>query len=179
MNLPNKLTILRIILVPVYAVAYYLELSYAGIIAAVIFVIASLTDMLDGKIARKQGIVTDFGKLMDPIADKLLVGTAVILLVGSGRVHPLVAVVLIGREFVIAGYRLIAASKGVVVAADIWGKIKTVVQIIGVTVLTLNMSLNINVLQIIGDVLMYASVALSIISCTNYIVKNKSVIKFK
>lgn len=176
MNLPNKLTLMRVVLIPVFVVAYYLSLPYAGWIAAAVFTIASVTDFFDGMIARKQGIVTDFGKLMDPMADKLLVGTGIILLCGSGDIHPIIVAVLIGREFVIGGYRLVAASKGIIMAADVWGKIKTVTQIVGIIFLLVHMSWKWDILKYAGDALIYISVILSVLSCVNYILSNKSVL---
>ena len=179
MNLPNKLTIIRIFLVPVFILVYYLEFPLNSLIAAMIFAVASLTDLFDGYLARKHNIVTNFGKLVDPIADKLLVGSAIILFTGSGIIHPAVAVVLIGREFVISGYRVLAASEGIVMASDIWGKLKTVVQIAGILFILIGRNLwaASHVLMVIGLILIYLSVALSIASCTNYIVKYKNVLK--
>ena len=179
MNLPNKLTMIRVFLVPVFILVYYLNFPLNSVIAAVVFVAASLTDLFDGYLARKYNIVTNFGKLVDPIADKLLVGSAIILLTGSGVIHPVVAVILIGREFVISGYRVLAASEGIVMASDIWGKLKTVIQIVGIVLLLLGRNLwaATHVLTVSGLILIYVSVALSIISCAHYILKYKNVLK--
>ena len=127
MNLPNKLTVLRVIMVPFFV---FFMLTDAGgeankWIALAIFVVASLTDMLDGKIARKYNLVTNFGKFMDPLADKLLVCSAMIALVGMDRLSSLVAIIIIAREFIISGFRLVASDNGVVIAASYWGKFKT------------------------------------------------------
>ncbi|MEZ4357210.1 MAG: CDP-diacylglycerol--glycerol-3-phosphate 3-phosphatidyltransferase [Eubacteriales bacterium] len=176
MNVPNKLTLLRVILVFILVIVYYIDTPYSGLFSAIVFVIASLTDLFDGYLARKQGIVTKFGKLLDPIADKLLVGTAVILLCGDSMIHPIIVAILIGREFIIGGYRLLAASEGVIIAADVWGKVKTIVQIVAVSFLLVSMSFtSISLFKWVGDALIYVSVLLSIISCINYIVKNRSI----
>ena len=130
MNLPNKLTIFRVILIPFFV--FFLLSNAAGDmskwIALAIFIIASLTDMLDGKIARKYNLITDFGKFMDPLADKMLVCSAMIALVGLQKIPSWIVIIIISREFIISGFRLIAADKGVVIAASYWGKFKTVFQ---------------------------------------------------
>ena len=131
MNLPNKLTMLRIILVPFFVLFMTIEASPVNtFIALVVFVIASLTDMLDGKIARKYGLVTNFGKLMDPLADKVLVMSAMLCFVSSGWAPAWIVIVILTREFLVTSLRLIAAGEGTVIAADKWGKIKTVTQMI-------------------------------------------------
>ena len=122
MNLPNKLTLARIIAVPFFIVCYVKGLSIA---ALVIFILASLTDLLDGKIARKYNLVTDFGKFMDPLADKLLVCSAMIALIELDRIPAWIVIVIIAREFIISGFRLVAADNGIVIAASYWGKFKT------------------------------------------------------
>lgn len=176
MNVPNRLTLFRVFLVFVLVIVYYIDTAYSGVIAAIVFIVASLTDLLDGYIARKQGIVTKFGKLLDPIADKLLVGTAVILLCGDSLIHPIIASILIGREFIIGGYRLLAASEGVIIAADVWGKVKTTVQIVAVCFLLVSISFSeFSLFKLVGDSLIYISVLLSVVSCINYIVKNKGI----
>lgn len=178
MNLPNRLTILRMILVPVFcffyltnAVAYPLRQW----IALAIFIAASLTDYADGQIARKRGLVTDFGKFMDPLADKLLVDSALICFVSRGIVPCWMVLILIGREFVISGFRLIAAEKGIVIAAGIYGKIKTVLQMAAVIMLLIPLeAVWINVLR---QVLLYGSVIFSLISLFDYIYHNQNVLK--
>ncbi|MBO6159143.1 MAG: CDP-diacylglycerol--glycerol-3-phosphate 3-phosphatidyltransferase [Firmicutes bacterium] len=172
MNLPNKLTILRVLLVPVYCVLYLYGLK---IPALIVFALASFTDLLDGKIARSTHQVTDFGKFMDPLADKLLVGSAMICFVQDGAVAAWVVVILIGREFVISGFRLVAATKGIVIAADIWGKIKTVVQMAAIVALLL--PIEAQWFYILCQVLVYASVALTLISVGNYILSNPGVLR--
>ena len=130
MNLPNKLTILRVILIPFFVVFMLFDITGAADkwIALVIFCVASLTDMLDGKIARKYNLVTNFGKFMDPLADKLLVCTALICLTSMNRLNVIVVLVIIAREFIISGFRLVASDNGIVIAASYWGKFKTVSQ---------------------------------------------------
>ncbi len=142
MNLPNRITIARILLIPVYLVLMAVIRTPRNIPAAAVFLIASVTDLLDGQIARKRGLVTDFGKFMDPIADKLLVLLPMILLVSTGGAIDVWAVVImVAREIIVSGFRLVAVSKGIVIAADWSGKIKTVSQIVAVLLLTLDFSL--------------------------------------
>ena len=130
MNLPNKLTVLRVIMVPFFVFFMLTDVGGAANkwIALALFVIASLTDMLDGKIARKYNLVTNFGKFMDPLADKLLVCSAMICLIPSGKLAPAIVIVIIAREFIISGFRLVASDNGIVIAASYWGKFKTVFQ---------------------------------------------------
>ena len=130
MNLPNKLTTFRVILIPFFVfflLAPYFE-GYGNYIALVIFIVASLTDFLDGKIARKYNLVTNFGKFMDPLADKLLVCSAMICLIQTGQLAAWIVVIIIAREFIISGFRLVAADNDIVIAASYWGKFKTVSQ---------------------------------------------------
>ena len=137
MNLPNKLTIMRVILIPFFV--FFLLAPYFGeygnYIAAAIFIVASLTDLLDGKIARKYGLVTNFGKFMDPLADKLLVCAAMICLTENGRLSAWIVIIIISREFIISGFRLVASDNGIVIAASYWGKFKTVFQMLMIIVL--------------------------------------------
>lgn len=132
MNLPNKLTVLRVLLIPVFLVcfflAYYAVWSWGYALSLLVFAGASVTDWVDGKIARARGLVTDFGKLMDPLADKLLVMSAMISFIAVGMVHPVVVIVILAREFLVTSIRMVAASGGRVIAADKWGKLKTVFQ---------------------------------------------------
>lgn len=177
MNLPNKLTLFRVILIPFFVfflLAPYF-LGYGNYVATAIFIIASITDCLDGKIARKYNLVTNFGKFMDPLADKLLVCSALICLIELSLIPAWVVIVIIAREFIISGFRLIASDNGVVIAASYWGKFKTVSQMIMVIVLILNIPHP--VFSIIGDVLIYVSLALTVISLIDYIAKNKDVLK--
>ncbi len=176
MNLPNKLTIARIAMIPVYLVFLMVDFGWpwARLLAAVIFVVASLTDMLDGKIARKYNIVTNFGKFMDPLADKLLVCSALVAFIELHQLPAWIVIIIIGREFIISGFRCVAADSGVVIAASMWGKIKTTVQMIMIVALTLN--LDWPYIEILENILIYASLALTVISLVDYLIKNKSVI---
>ncbi|MCM1282351.1 MAG: CDP-diacylglycerol--glycerol-3-phosphate 3-phosphatidyltransferase [Muribaculaceae bacterium] len=177
MNLPNRLTMFRVILIPFFVfflLAPYFA-GYGNYIATAIFVVASFTDLLDGKIARKYNLVTNFGKFMDPLADKLLVCSAMICLIELKRIPAWVVIVIIAREFIISGFRLIASDNGVVIAASYWGKFKTVFQMVMVIVLILNISHPL--FYWIGTVLIYVSLALTVISLIDYIVKNKEVLK--
>ena len=178
MNLPNKLTVLRVILIPFFVVAL---MSQGGtnetlrIAAAVIFIVASLTDLLDGKIARKYNLVTNFGKFMDPLADKLLVCSAMICLIEKGQLAAWIVIIIIAREFIISGFRLVAADNGIVIAASYWGKFKTVFQMLMVIVLILNIPNSF--FAVLGTVLTYIALALTVVSLIDYIAKNKNVLK--
>ena len=173
MNLPNKLTMLRVILIPFF-VAFMLlsgaEYSYEWI-ALGIFITASLTDLLDGKIARKYNLVTNFGKLMDPLADKMLVSAALICLTAMGRLEAWIVIVIISREFIISGLRQIAADNGIVIAASYWGKYKTTFQMVMICLLIAD----IGALVIITRVITWIAVALTIVSLGDYMVKNRQV----
>lgn len=175
MNLPNKLTILRTIMIPVFLIFLYIPgLGMTGdVLAAAIFVLASFTDLLDGKIARKYNLVTNFGKFMDPLADKLLVCSALIALVDLNRIPAWVVIIIIAREFIISGFRLIASDNGVVIAASYWGKFKTTFQMIMIILLILN--IDYPYINIINMVIMYIALALTIISLLDYIIKNYKV----
>ena len=175
MNLPNKLTVLRIIMVPFFV---FFMLTDAGgaankWIALVIFCVASLTDMLDGKIARARGLVTNFGKFMDPLADKLLVCSAMICLIPLGKLTAWFVIVIIAREFIISGFRLVASDNCIVIAASYWGKFKTVSQMFIVIVMIMDLG---GVFDVIGTVLMWAALILTIVSLIDYIAKNVEVL---
>ena len=144
-------------------------------IAVAIFIIASLTDMLDGKIARKYNLVTNFGKFMDPLADKLLVCSAMICLVATGQLASWIVIIIISREFIISGFRLIAADNGIVIAASYWGKFKTVFQMLMIIVLILDIQ-NAG-FRVLGVILTYVALILTVVSLIDYIVKNKQVLK--
>ena len=177
MNLPNKLTIMRVILIPFFVfflLSPYFP-AYGNYIAVAIFIVASLTDMLDGKIARKYNLVTNFGKFMDPLADKLLVCSAMICLIELDRLAAWIVIVIIAREFIISGYRLVASDNGVVIAASYWGKFKTTFQMLMVIVLILDIQMPF--FQILGTVLTYVALILTVVSLIDYIVKNKDVLK--
>jgi CDP-diacylglycerol--glycerol-3-phosphate 3-phosphatidyltransferase len=146
--------------------------AYSDYIALVIFIVASLTDLLDGKIARKYNLVTNFGKFMDPLADKLLVCSALICLIELDRIPAWIVIIIISREFIISGFRLIAADNRVVIAASYWGKFKTTFQMIMVCL----MIANIGVLSILTQIIMWIALILTVVSLVDYLVKNKGVI---
>lgn len=193
MNLPNKLTIGRILLVPLFVAATIINFPLHNAVALIFFIVASLTDMLDGKIARKRNLVTDFGKFADPLADKILVLAAFLCFVQNGLCDCIAVIIVLFREFSVTSIRLIAATKGKVVAANIWGKIKTVTQMIAIiTILVMQTFLDINslfgllsadiistlssVFIIIGGVLIWISTVFTIISGVIYIKQNRSFI---
>lgn len=171
MNLPNKLTILRVMMIPVFIVFMLTDLggNFNKVIALVLFVTASLTDLLDGHLARKNNLVTNFGKFMDPLADKLLVCSALICFVANGQLPAWMVIVIIAREFIISGFRLIASDEGVVIAASYWGKVKTTVQMVMIIALLIEFPY--------AMLIAWAAVALTVISLVDYIVKNIDVIK--
>ena len=175
MNLPNKLTILRVILIPFFVVFMLFDITGAADkwIALVIFCVASLTDMLDGKIARKYNLVTNFGEFMDPLADKLLVCTALICLTSMNRLNVIVVLVIIAREFIISGFRLVASDNGIVIAASYWGKFKTVSQMALIIVLIMDLG---GVWNVVGTVLTWVALLLTVVSLIDYIAKNKQVL---
>lgn len=185
MNLPNKLTVFRVILiVPFVIILLGGEAGWFGnnllipdIVALVVFIVASLTDLIDGKIARKYNLVTNFGKFMDPLADKLLVSAALIALVDMGRIPAWVVIVIISREFIISGFRLIASDNHVVIAASYWGKFKTTFQMIMVCLMIVNLGTMFHWMQILTDVIMWIALVLTVISLVDYLVKNKGVMK--
>ena len=173
MNLPNKLTCLRMAMIPFFVVFMYLPQSWARYVALAIFVVASLTDTADGYIARKYKLVTDFGKFMDPLADKLLVCSALICLIDTREIPAYVVLIIIAREFIISGFRLVASDNGVVIAASYWGKFKTTFQMIMVIL----MIANIPQLSLLTTIVMWVALALTIISLVDYLVKNKDVMR--
>ena len=175
MNLPNKLTVLRVIMIPFFVAA----LLYDGganqnmrYVAAALFISASLTDMLDGKIARKYNLVTNFGKFMDPLADKLLVCSALICMIELRELPAWMVIIIISREFIISGFRLVASDNGVVIAASYWGKFKTTFQMIGVVLLIFN----IPALSMVTTIVIWIALALTVISLVDYVVKNAGVL---
>ena len=177
MNLPNKLTLSRVIMVPFFVAAILLS-PYEPVlkwVAIIIFITASITDLFDGKIARKYGLVTNFGKFMDPLADKLLVCSALICLVANGALKEWMAIVIISREFIISGLRLVASDNGVVIAASYWGKFKTVFQMIMIGFMIGDVDLPF--FRITTVVLTWIALILTIVSLIDYIYKNRAVLK--
>lgn len=177
MNLPNKLTIFRVILIPFFVAVLLIwpEQGNMRLVADAIFIVASLTDMLDGKIARKYNLVTNFGKFMDPLADKLLVCSAMICLIPLGQIPAWIVIIIIAREFIISGFRLIASDNNVVIAANYWGKFKTVFQMFMIIVKVANLPFV--WWTILGDILMWIALALTIISLVVYVYQNIGVLK--
>lgn len=175
MNLPNKLTILRVIMIPFFVFFLLRNGDANGVhrwIAAAIFIVAGFTDLLDGMIARKYNLVTNFGKFMDPLADKLLVCSALICLTALGQLPAWMVIVIISREFIISGFRLVASDNGVVIAASKWGKLKTVFQMTMAVLLIVNISL----LYPVTVVVTWIAVILTIVSLIDYIGKNYKVL---
>ena len=186
MNLPNKLTVFRVILIVPFVVLllgvfqqwgwfttlFSVILPYTDYIAVGIFIVASLTDMLDGKIARKYNLVTNFGKFMDPLADKLLVCSALICLVDLKQLPAWMVIVIISREFIISGFRLVASDNGIVIAASYWGKFKTTFQMISVILLIVR----IPALTVLTQICVWTALVLTVISLVDYIAKNHKVL---
>ena len=175
MNLPNKLTLFRVVLIPFFVVFMLCDITaaYDKWIALGIFAVASLTDLLDGRIARKYNLVTNFGKFMDPLADKLLVCSALICLVDLRRIPSWIVIVIIAREFIISGFRLIASDNGVVIAASYWGKFKTTFQMAMICL----MIADIAQIRLVTDAVMWAALALTVESLIDYLVKNRGVLR--
>lgn len=174
MNLPNKLTIFRVILIPFFVLFLLVDITaYDKWIALAIFIIASFTDFLDGHIARKYHLVTNFGKFMDPLADKLLVCSALICLIELDRIPSWIVIVIIAREFIISGFRLVASDNGVVIAASYWGKFKTTFQIVMICLMIADLP----PLTIVTQIVMWVALALTVISLADYLIKNKSVMQ--
>ena len=175
MNLPNKLTTLRVIMIPFFV--FFLlwqngENRTFRMIALALFIIASLTDLLDGKIARKYNLVTNFGKFMDPLADKLLVCSALICLIELNALPAWMVIIIISREFIISGFRLIASDNGVVIAASYWGKFKTTFQMVSVV----SLILDIPALAFVTTICVWIALLLTIVSLVDYIYKNHKIL---
>lgn len=184
MNLPNKLTILRLVFIPFYIFFLMTDyFSFTSHIAMVLFILASLTDLFDGKIARKYNLVTDFGKFADPLADKILVVSGMVCFVALGRLPYWICIIILAREFAISGFRLVIAAKGTVLAASYWGKLKTTFQMIMLIMMTFDMERLVtekgfppviwSVYHIVTNVVMYIALALTIISMIDYFYKNR------
>ncbi len=179
MNTPNKLTIARVIMIPFFVafLMYDIAGSAGKWVALAIFIIASLTDTLDGYLARKYHLVTNFGKFMDPLADKLLVCSALICFTATGQLAAWITIIIIAREFIISGFRLIAADNGVVIAASYWGKFKTVSQMI--LIILMIMDIQNSAFQMLIQVVLVIAVVLTVVSLIDYIIKNKSVLSMQ
>ncbi|MDD7402845.1 MAG: CDP-diacylglycerol--glycerol-3-phosphate 3-phosphatidyltransferase [Butyribacter sp.] len=177
MNLPNKITMIRVILIPFFVFFMLTDfVPYSKIIAVAIFIVASLTDTLDGYLARKYQLVSNFGKFMDPLADKLLVCSALVCFVAlpDNPMPAWVVIVIISRDFIISGFRLVASDEGIVIAASWWGKVKTVVQMLMSILLILNF--NGTVIDIVEYIFIYAALILTVVSLIDYLWKNRKVL---
>lgn len=177
MNLANKITILRILMVPVFILFAIVELPYHMEAAVVIFLLASITDNLDGYIARKYNMITDFGKFIDPLADKLLVTGAFLVLIELGRIEAWIVFIILAREFAVTGLRTLAAAQNIIIAASSYGKIKTVTQIITIVVLLLDNFPFSSINLPMDYVMTYAALIITVISGLEYFIKNKQVIE--
>ncbi len=176
MNLPNKITLFRVAMIPFFLIFMLIpSIPYGKYIAAAIFIIAAFTDLLDGYIARKNNLVTNFGKFMDPLADKLLVSSALICFIELGLIPAWIVIIIISREFIISGFRLVASDNGVVIAASWWAKVKTTIQMIMSVLLIVN--LDFTLINILEQIFIYLAVILTIISLVEYLVKNINVLK--
>ena len=178
MNTPTKLTVVRMIMVPCFVL--FMLTDFAGAagkwISLLLFVAASFTDYLDGHLARKYNLVTDFGKFMDPLADKLLVCSALICLVEMDRLAAWIVIIIIGREFIISGFRLVAADNGVVIAASYWGKFKTVSQMIMIILMIMNLG---GIFDILETVFVWLALILTVVSLVDYLYKNRNVLSMQ
>ena len=176
MNLPNKITIFRVCMIPIFLFFFLWDgIPYHNYIALVIFVAACISDAVDGRLARKHNLVTNFGKFMDPLADKLLVCSALICFVELGYINSVIVVVIIAREFIISGFRLVAADNGLVLAASYWGKLKTTAQMVMCILLIVHFENTF--FFVLEQLFIWLSLALTLVSLVDYIVKNKSVFK--
>ena len=176
MNLPNKITVFRFILIPVFAAIFLLQLPWSNTVALVVFTVACVSDFFDGYIARKEHLITDFGKLMDPLADKMLICTALVCFVELRDNFPAwCAILILAREFAISGVRQLAADKNVIIMASYWGKVKTVVQMVLCVLFILNLEYKWFI--ILEDISVWLASALTVISLVDYIVKNRKIFK--
>ena len=173
MNIPNKLTVFRIILVPVFVVLILLKIPYSGTLAAIIFMIAALTDSLDGYLARKWKQTTKLGAILDPLADKLLITAALISLVELGRLQGWIAIIIIGREFAVTGLRAVKAEEGIIIPASKLGKIKTISQVIAVLIIMLQNYCKPLAYIHLGEWAIYIALIITVVSGIEYFVKNK------
>lgn len=184
MNLPNKLTVLRIILTPFYLASMLVEFEYHFLVAVAIFIVASVTDYLDGKIARKNNLVTTFGKLCDPVADKMLTTAALLAFMHFDLCNIWIVMVVLTREFLVTSFRLVASAQGIVIPAGILGKVKTVSQMVFSIVIMLLVhfgsvaGVGYETVSFVSNILMFVSAILTVISGVKYMVDGKKVIDF-
>ena len=176
MNLPNKITIFRVIMIPVFLVFMLVpEIPYGNYFAAIVFVVACLSDALDGYLARKHNLVTNFGKFMDPLADKLLVCSALICFVELSYMSAWIVIIIIAREFIISGFRLIASDNGVVIAASYCGKFKTIAQMIACILLIVQLPFSFA--DVLEQIFIWLALLLTVVSLCEYIWKNRNILK--
>lgn len=184
MNLPNKLTVARIIMTPIYLLAMMLEFDYHYLVAAAIFIIASITDFVDGKLARQNNQVTTFGKLCDPLADKMLTTAALLAFMDMGICNIWIVMIILTREFLVTSFRLVASAQGVVIAANIWGKLKTVSQMVVSIAIMLAIhfvnaySVDLGMFALVSNILLGITAVLTVVSGVKYIVDGIEVIDF-
>lgn len=182
MNLPNKLTVLRIVLTPFYLAAMVIDFEYHYLVAAAIFIVASVTDFLDGKIARKNNLVTTFGKLCDPVADKMLTTAALLAFMQLGLCNIWIVMIVLTREFLVTSFRLVASAQGVVIAAGIWGKLKTASQMVFSIAIMLALhfvvefNLDFERFALVSNILLWITAVLTVVSGVKYIIDGKKVI---
>lgn len=182
MNLPNKLTVLRMILTPVYLAAMLIDFEYHYFVAAFIFIVASITDFLDGKIARKNNLITTFGKLCDPVADKMLTTAALLAFMQLGLCSIWIVMIVLTREFLVTSFRLVASAQGIVIPAGIWGKLKTVSQMVFSIAIMLAIPFvgdaHFETFAFVSNILLWITAVLTVISGIKYIIDGKKVIDF-
>ncbi len=182
MNLPNKLTVLRIILTPIYLAAMLIDFEYHYLVAAAIFIIASITDFLDGKIARKNNLITTFGKLCDPVADKMLTTAALLAFMQLGLCNIWIVMIVLTREFLVTSFRLVASAQGIVIPAGIWGKLKTASQMIFSIIIMLAIHFvkpdYFNEFATVSNIMLGVTALLTVISGIKYMIDGKKVIDF-
>jgi CDP-diacylglycerol--glycerol-3-phosphate 3-phosphatidyltransferase len=184
MNLPNKLTVARIVLTPFYLAAMMIDFEYHYLVAAIIFIVASITDFLDGKIARKNNLITTFGKLCDPVADKMLTTAALLAFMQLGLCSIWVVMIVLTREFLVTSFRLVATAQGIVIPAGIWGKLKTASQMVFSIIIMIGIQFvdilnwDYNIFALISNVLLWITAVLTVVSGIKYLVDGKKVIDF-
>lgn len=184
MNLPNKLTLTRMLLTPFYLAAMVIDFRYHYLVAAVIFIVASITDFLDGSIARKRNLITTFGKLCDPVADKMLTTAALLAFMQLGLCNIWIVMIVLTREFLVTSFRLVATAQGIVIPAGIWGKLKTISQMVFSIVIMLGIQFidvfgwDFNKFALVSNILLWITAVLTVVSGIKYIVDGKKVIDF-
>lgn len=175
MNIANKITTIRMFMIPIFVIVVLIT-GLESLLPGILFIVAALTDFVDGYLARSRNLVTNFGKFMDPLADKLLSTTALIMLIQLEKISAWIVVIIVAREFIITGFRVLAASNNITIAASIWGKFKTTTQFIAIILLLFKDTLLLNFVFPLDTIFVYLSLVLTIISAADYIIKNKNVL---